>query len=72
MEAACSGDVEVCQLLLEARAAATQSETITALGFAESEGHREAEELNDLQLLSSIGGGATAAAHGRQGFIAPN
>lgn len=50
MEAACSGDVEVCQLLLEARAAATQSETITALGFAESEGHREAKELNDKAL----------------------
>ena len=40
VEAACYGDLEVCQLLLEARACAESR--IAALTFADSEGHREA------------------------------
>ncbi|CAL1166416.1 unnamed protein product [Cladocopium goreaui] len=47
IEAACAGDVEVCQLLLEANADASPESSVgmTALGFAESEGHREVVEL---------------------------
>eukprot|EP00439_Symbiodinium_sp_Y106_P049394 s636_g6.t1 len=47
IEAACYGDLEVCQLLLEGRADAAHESTVgvTALGLAECEGHREVAQL---------------------------
>ncbi|CAE7853333.1 unnamed protein product [Symbiodinium sp. KB8] len=54
IEAACYGDLEVCQLLLEGRADAAHESTVgvTALGLAECEGHREVAELLTQHLQS--------------------
>ncbi|CAE7381552.1 unnamed protein product [Symbiodinium sp. CCMP2456] len=54
IEAACYGDLEVCQLLLEGRADAAHESTVgvTALGLAECEGHREVAELLAQHLQS--------------------
>ncbi|CAE7726518.1 dnaJ [Symbiodinium necroappetens] len=58
IEAACYGDLEVCQLLLEGRADAAHESTVgvTALSLAECEGHREVAELltQHLQSLQSM------------------